>query len=195
MKPVLCLASASPRRRALLEQIGVPHTLASADIDESRHKSESPVAYVERMAQEKARAVWEKQSQLPVLAADTIVVLDGVVYGKPRNREHAMDMLTTLAGRTHKVLTAVALATRDGIQLKLSDSNVRFGPIPAEECSAYWDSGEPCDKAGGYAIQGLAAVFIESVTGSYSGVMGLPLFETAELLRSAGLPCWCKIER
>ena len=195
MKAVVCLASASPRRRALLEQIGVPHTLASADIDEARRKNESPVEYVQRMAQEKARTVWERQSSLPVLAADTTVVLDGTVYGKPRDRAHAIEMLSTLSGRTHQVLTAVALAISGGTQLRLSDSAVKFRSIPAEECASYWDTGEPRDKAGGYAIQGLGAVFIESVTGSYSGVMGLPLFETAELLRSAGLPCWCTIER
>lgn len=195
MKPVLCLASASPRRRALLEQIGVPHTLASADIDEARRKDESPVEYVRRMAQEKARMVWERQSSLPVLAADTTVVLDGVVHGKPRDRAHAIEMLATLSGCTHQVMTAVALATPGGVHLKLSESTVKFRSISAEERTAYWDTGEPRDKAGGYAIQGLGAVFIESVTGSYSGVMGLPLFETAELLRSAGLPCWCTIDR
>lgn len=193
MKPLLCLASASPRRRALLEQIGVPHTLASADIDEARRQDETPLEYVQRMAQEKAHAVWEKQSSLPVLAADTSVVLDGLVYGKPQDRTHAIQMLTSLSGRAHQVLTAVALATASGIRLRLSDSTVKFRSIAAEECAAYWDTGEPRDKAGGYAIQGLGAVFIESVTGSYSGVMGLPLFETAELLRSAGLPCWCTI--
>jgi septum formation protein len=179
----------------LLEQIGVPHTLASADIDEARREAESPVEYVQRMAQEKARMVWERQPSLPVLAADTTVVLDGAVYGKPRDRAHAIEMLTTLSGRAHQVLTAVALATPGGVQLKLSASTVRFRTIPADECAAYWDTGEPRDKAGGYAIQGLGAVFIESMTGSYSGVMGLPLFETAELLRSAGLSCWCTIER
>jgi septum formation protein len=195
VKPVLCLASASPRRRALLEQIGVPHTLASADIDEERRKDEAPVEYVQRMAQEKAASVWNTQCSLPVLAADTTVVLDGTVYGKPRDRAHAIEMLTTLSGRTHQVLTAVALATQSGIHLRLSESTVKFRLIPTEERAAYWHTGEPRDKAGGYAIQGLGAVFIESVMGSYSGVMGLPLFETAELLRSAGLPCWCTIER
>lgn len=195
MQPLLCLASASPRRRELLGQIGVPHVLASAEIDETRRKDETPVDYVQRMAQEKARTVWARQTALPVLSADTTVVLDGIVYGKPRDRAHAIEMLTTLSGRAHQVLTAVALATLSGVQLKLSDSTVRFRSISPEECAAYWDTGEPRDKAGGYAIQGLGAVFIESVMGSYSGVMGLPLFETAELLRSAGLPCWCTIER
>src|SRR5262245_9172254 len=109
------------------------------------------------MAQEKARAVWARQSSLPVLAADTTVVLDGAVYGKPRDRAHAIEMLTTLSGRAHQVLTAVSLATERGVQLKLSDSTVKFRSIAAEECAAYWDTGEPRDKAGGYAIQGLGA--------------------------------------
>jgi septum formation protein len=179
----------------LLEQIGVPHTLASADIDEQRRRGESPVAYVERLAQEKASLIWERQPSLPVLAADTTVVLEGTVYGKPRDREHALEMLASLSGREHQVLTAVALANDTGVRMKLSESRVRFRSLTPKECAAYWETGEPRDKAGGYAIQGLGAVFIESVTGSYSGVMGLPLFETAELLSSAGLPCWCTIAR
>jgi septum formation protein len=177
----------------LLAQIGVTHTLASADIDETPRTSEAPRDYVERMAREKARAVWDRQHELPVLAADTTVVLDGVVYGKPRDRGHSIEMLERLCGRTHEVLTAVALAHERGVQLKMSTSAVRFRAITREEASAYWDTGEPRDKAGGYAIQGLGAVFIESVAGSYSGVMGLPLYETAELLRSAAVPLWCKM--
>lgn len=193
MTPVLCLASASPRRRELLAQIGVPHTLESADIDEMPQPGESPREYVERMAREKAIAVAGRDASpksLPVLAADTIVVLDGVVYGKPRDRQHSLEMLTALSERTHEVMTAVALAHAQRVDLKVSVSQVRFRAITPQECAAYWDTGEPGDKAGSYAVQGLGAVFIESLTGSYSGVMGLPLFETAQLLRSAGLPCW-----
>jgi septum formation protein len=174
-----------------LRQIGVPHTLATADIDETPRSGESPRDYVQRMAQEKAQAVWKQQHALPVLAADTTVVLDGIVHGKPCDREEAVAMLARLSGRTHEVLTAVALAHEPGVLLKLSTSAVQFRAITAEEAAAYWHSGEPRDKAGGYAIQGLGAVFIQSIAGSYSGVMGLPLYETAELLRSVGLCFWC----
>lgn len=212
MNPVLCLASASPRRRELLAQIGVPHTLARADIDEAPLAEETPRDYVTRMAQEKARVVWARVSGgssagaagaisgrisrdvLPVLAADTIVVLDDTIYGKPRDRQHALEMLGRLSARTHEVLTAVALAHASGTELKLSVSSVKFRTLSPEEIEAYWETGEPRDKAGGYAVQGLGAVFIESIAGSYSGVMGLPLFETAELLRSAGLPRWCRMQ-
>jgi septum formation protein len=190
---VLCLASASPRRRELLAQIGVPHCLATADIDETPRPGESPRQYVQRMAREKALAVWKPQQALPVLAADTTVVLDGIVYGKPADRAEAIRTLGDLSGRTHEVLTAVALAHAGGLLQTVSVSAVRFRVIAEEEAARYWETGEPRDKAGGYAIQGLGAVFIESVAGSYSGVMGLPLYETAELLRSAGLPLWCRM--
>jgi len=193
VNPVLHLASASPRRRELLTQIGVPHTVLSADIDETAHAGEAPHDYVQRMARNKARAVWEKETRLPVLAADTTVVLDGVIYGKPRDRAHALEMLAHLSGRTHEVLTAVALAAARGIELRMNVSSVKFRVLTIEECAAYWETGEPRDKAGAYAIQGFAAVFIESLIGSYSGVMGLPLYETAELLRSAGIAHWCKM--
>lgn len=165
----------------------------SADIDESARDGEAPHGYVQRMAGAKARAVWHKDSRWPVLAADTTVVLDGLMYGKPRDREHALEMLMRLSGRTHEVLTAVGLATPQGLALRLNVSAVKLRVLTAQECAAYWNTGEPDDKAGAYAIQGFAAAFIESVSGSYSGVMGLPLYETAELLRSAGVPCWCKM--
>ncbi|TLY77380.1 MAG: septum formation protein Maf, partial [Gammaproteobacteria bacterium] len=127
---------------------------------------------------------------LPVLAADTSVVLDDLIYGKPRDRAEGIAMLGRLSGRTHEVFTAVALADERGVALRLSASAVRFRKISLAEGAAYWDTGEPRDKAGGYAIQGYGAVFVESLTGSYSGVMGLPLLETAELLRAAGVPYW-----
>jgi septum formation protein len=189
--PVLCLASVSPRRRELLTQIGVPHVVTGAHIDESVQAGERPHDYVQRMARTKALAVWEQDRSLPVLAADTTVVLDGVVFGKPQDRADALRMLGLLSGRTHEVHTAVALASAEGLSMRMSVSSVRFRVLTAEEISDYWETGEPKDKAGAYAVQGLAAVFIESLSGSYSGVMGLPLFETSALLRAAGVPSWC----
>jgi len=194
-KPVLCLASVSPRRRELLSQIGVPHTVVGAHIDEAVHPAESAADYVIRLAREKALSVRSGGQALPVLAADTTVVVDGVVFGKPRDRSHGIEMLGTLSGRDHQVLTAVALADTRGVQDRLSESTVRFRILSSGECAAYWETGEPRDKAGGYAIQGKGAVFIESLSGSYSGVMGLPLFETAELLRAAGIPYWRSADR
>jgi nucleoside triphosphate pyrophosphatase len=191
-QPVVCLASVSPRRRELLSQIGVPYTVVGAHIDETAHAGESPRDYVLRMARQKALTVRERGERLPVLAADTTVVLDDVIYGKPRDRADGIAMLGRLSARTHGVLTAVAVADARGVDLRLSVSTVRFRGLTPEECAAYWDTGEPCDKAGGYAVQGAAAVFIESLSGSYSGVMGLPLFETAELLRAAGVAYWGK---
>lgn len=190
MQPVICLASNSPRRRELLSQIGVPHIVTAADIDESVLSGEQPRAYVMRLAREKALAVRRAGQPLPVLAADTTVVVDGRVFGKPRDRANAIYMLSELAGRAHEVLTAVALVGAHGVGERLSSSTVCFRNISAEECAAYWETGEPRDKAGGYAIQGLGAVFVESLTGSYSAVMGLPLFETGELLRLAGVKYW-----
>jgi septum formation protein len=188
--PVICLASISPRRRELLAQIGVRFSIVGADIDETPHAGEAPRDYVLRLARQKALAVRERGERLPVLAADTTVVLDGVIYGKPRDRDDGIAMLGRLAGRTHEVLTAVALADSRGVELRLSVSSVRFGPLTPQECAAYWETGEPCDKAGGYGVQGAGGVFIESLSGSYSGVMGLPLFETAQLLRAAGVSYW-----
>lgn len=188
--PLLCLASASPRRRELLAQIGVPHITAAANIDESVLAGEAAVDYVLRMARAKTQAVRGHAGALPVLGADTIVVLDGVICGKPGSAADGLAMLARLSGRTHTVLTAVALAARDTpAASRLSTSEVTFRAVSHAECLAYWESGEPRDKAGGYAVQGRAAVFIERLNGSYSGVMGLPLFETAELLRAAGMPC------
>ena len=189
-QPVVCLASVSPRRRELLTQIGVPHKVVGAHIDETALPGEMPRDYVMRMARQKALAVRDRGESLPVLAADTTVVLDDVIYGKPRDREEGVAMLQRLSARTHEVLTAVAIADARGVALRLNVSSVRFRKLTLEECNAYWETGEPHDKAGGYAVQGAAAVFIESLSGSYSGVMGLPLFETAELLRAAGVAYW-----
>jgi septum formation protein len=187
---VLCLASASPRRRELLAQIRVAHEVAPADVDERRLPDEPPRDYVMRVAREKASRVRaQRPPTQPVLAADTAVVLGDAVFGKPRDRAHALEMLMALSGREHEVLTAVALATGAGLSSALSVSRVRLRTLTAAECDAYWRTGEPRDKAGAYAIQGVGAVFVESLQGSFSGVMGLPLYETARLLGAAGVPC------
>jgi septum formation protein len=199
--PVLCLASASPRRRELLAQIGVPHLVLPAAIDESVLPGEEPRDYVLRIACAKARQVAEHAHDadhadhadaggLPVLAADTSVVVGTQLLGKPRAFEDAMQMLEMLSDATHTVLSAVALAARGAVATRLCESQVRFRRIELEERRAYCATTEPFDKAGGYAIQGLAAVFVEWIRGSYSGVMGLPLYETAQLLRAAGIPYW-----
>ena len=186
--PQLLLASASPRRRELLLQIGVAHRVHATDIDESPLTDESPRALVQRLACEKALAALEHAQGLPVLGADTVVVLDGHVFGKPVDAADAQGMLLALAGREHQVLSAVALATAAGTAaLRLSQSIVTMREISAAEALWYWQTGEPAGKAGGYAIQGRAAQFISALRGSYSGVMGLPLFETAQLLREAGI--------
>jgi septum formation protein len=191
--PQLILASGSPRRRELLHQIGVPHIVQVADVDEQPLPGEAAEICATRLAVAKAQAVHAAlpaRSALAVLGADTLVVLDGVTLGKPRDRADALDMLARLSGRTHRVLSAVALVNAAGAAARLSDSEVRFRSLSSAECAAYWDSGEPRDKAGAYAIQGLGATFVAALNGSYSGVMGLPLFETAELLAAAGVRCW-----
>ncbi|HYQ72100.1 MAG TPA: Maf family protein [Gammaproteobacteria bacterium] len=188
--PHLYLASHSPRRAGLLRQIGVNFRVISALIDESAKAGETPEALVTRLALEKARAghaTLQAGHRRPVLGADTLVVAGDVVMGKPRDREDAIQMLRSLSGRTHRVLSAVALV--DAAEAcQLSVSRVTFRTLTDAECAAYWGMGEPADKAGGYAIQGLAAMFISRLEGSYSGVMGLPLYETAELLAAAGVP-------
>ena len=185
--PLLTLASESPRRRELLEQIGVAHLVSGADIDETVRAGEAPADYVVRMACAKARTVRARSLGLPVLAADTTVVVDGLILAKPRDRADGLAMLGRLSGRSHQVLTAVALAAASGISFRLSASEVRMRAVTPEECAAYWETGEPRDKAGGYAIQGRGALFIEHLNGSYSGVMGLPLYETGQLLAAAGI--------
>jgi septum formation protein len=188
------LASASPRRRELLRQIGVPFRLVAGEVDEVLLQDEVPETYVSRLAAAKALAGWQfggrEAADAPVLAADTAVVFDGRILGKPLDRNDAEHMLCRLSARTHEVLTAVALRSHAGLETRVSRSLVTFRSIDAAEARAYWETGEPCDKAGGYAIQGHAAVFVAHLVGSYSGVMGLPLFETAELLKLAGLPYW-----
>lgn len=187
------LASGSPRRRELLQQIGVPFRLVAATVDETARSAEAAPAYVLRLAAAKADAGWRTSGgggDAPVLAADTAVVVDGKILGKPADRQHAEAMLRQLSGRTHEVLTAVALRTAAGVQSRISRSEVTFRVIDIPEARAYWESGEPRDKAGGYAIQGRAAVFVADLRGSFSGVVGLPLFETAQLLAEAGVSHW-----
>ena len=188
--PVLRLASASPRRRQLLDLIGVPHVITPADIDETPRSAEPADEYVRRLAREKAAVVCQRHRDLPVLAADTTVVVDGEILGKPESEADAFAMLGKLSDREHIVHTGVAVWAADEFYTGLSSTRVRFAPLTRAEIHAYWQSGEPLGKAGAYAIQGLGAVFVRDLEGSYTGVMGLPLFETAELLRHAGIPVW-----
>ena len=189
----IVLASASARRSQLLHQIGVRHEIVAADIDESPQPGESPAAYVDRLARDKAQAVvsvLHGRPDRPVLAADTTVVEAGQIFGKPADEEACVAMLGALAGRSHEVLTAIALWNAGQLRVVLSTSIVTFRAIDAGECRRYWASGEPAGKAGAYAIQGLGAVFVSRLEGSFSGVMGLPLFETAALLDAAGVRRW-----
>lgn len=183
------LASASPRRRLLLEQIGVPFVCLTVDVDETILPNENASEYAKRLAIAKASAGWhspQRTEQMPVLGADTIVVCDGVILGKPRDEADAVATLLQLAGKRHEVITAVALVKGDRLTTAISVSTVLFREITENEAHAYWASGEPCDKAGSYGIQGIAAIFIKEISGSHSGIMGLPLFETAELLLGRG---------
>lgn len=193
--PDLYLASQSPRRRELLRQIGVHHAVISASIPEQPGAGETALDYVQRLACEKAAAGFAKllQQQLPVapvLGADTLGLLDGEILEKPRDQVHACEMLRQLSGRTHQVITAVALHSQAQRALRVSTTNVTFRELSDAEILAYWETGEPQDKAGSYAIQGLGAVFVKEIQGSYSCVVGLPLEATLELLREFGVPWW-----
>ena len=183
------LASASPRRKLLLEQLGLRFEVVSAEVDETRRLGEAPGDYVLRLARAKAEAGALRLAVLAarVLGADTAVVLGAEVLGKPRDRADALAMLAKLSGRSHQVLSAVALWHQGLLSTALCESRVTFRPIAPAEAEAYWESGEPRDKAGAYGIQGLGGAFVEHLEGSYSGVMGLPLFETTELLRRTGV--------
>jgi septum formation protein len=185
----ILLASASPRRQEILGQLDIRFTVSPANIDEAVITGESPRDYVVRMAREKARAGFEQNlGLLPTLGADTIVLLDGAILCKPASRAEARDMLQRLSGRTHNVYSAVALALdAHGFAEALNDTAVTFGEVPDEWIVEYCKGDEPMDKAGAYAVQGGAGQFIRHIDGSYSGVMGLPLYETAQLLRTAGL--------
>jgi septum formation protein len=189
----IVLASASARRSLLLTQIGVRHEAVAADVDETPQPGEPPDRYVSRLADEKALAVVRGHAgapDRPVLAADTTVVLDGRIFGKPADEAECLAMLAALGGKRHAVLTALTLWHAGALRRSLSTSHVTFRRIATEECRRYWASGEPRGKAGAYAIQGFGAVFVEQLEGSFSGVMGLPLFETADLLDAAGVARW-----
>lgn len=192
--PFTYLASGSPRRRALLEQIGAPIELLPVSVDETARPGEPAADLVCRLATAKARAgvAVRPDTSAPVLGADTAVTLAGELFGKPADEAEGVRMLTRLGGRTHEVWTAVALADGSRERVELSRSEVTFRPVTAAEARAYWRTGEPADKAGGYGIQGLGAVFVAGLSGSYSGVMGLPLFETARLLEAFDRPVLCR---
>jgi len=184
MNKSLILASASPRRLELLAQIGIRPSVQPADIDETPLSGESGTALVERLAQIKCESI---DSSMPVLAADTVVVRGNRVYGKPENRAHGIDMLLSLAGEEHQVLTSVCVKSGEQQLLSTVQTTVRFVHFDETIAQRYWATGECAGKAGSYAIQGMGAVFVERLSGSYSNVMGLPLFETAQLLTKIGL--------
>lgn len=199
----LVLASASPRRKELLGQIGLAFSVCPIDVDETPHPGEDPARYVERLARAKAEAglalCREDHSgglsaDVLVLGSDTTVVCEGVILGKPAGREEGLGMLRQLSGRSHKVMTAVALAGQYGCYARLAITEVHFRQLGEDEINAYWNTGEPADKAGGYGIQGRGAIFVSALYGSYSAVVGLPLQETAELLNEAGQPVWAAWE-
>lgn len=180
----MCLASASPRRRDLLQQMGLAVHVQAVDIDETRHYTESPQEYCVRLAVEKNQTAVERfKPSLPVIAADTIVVLGDQTLGKPRDRAEVIKTLEQLSGQSHQVITAVAVAHQGQLLFDYQISKVCFAPIDGNWIQAYADTAEPYDKAGAYGIQGAAACWIATISGSYSGIMGLPLFETARLLR------------
>ncbi len=186
----IILASASPRRRELLAQIGIEVKVQSVDIDESQKDGESVMDFVERLAMEKARRGFEiidNEEKLPVLGSDTIVEINGFVLGKPENAQHAKLMLQQLSGQKHTVHTSVAIVTEDDAILNTSSSQVTFKSIDDNEIDCYIATGEADDKAGAYAIQGIAAQFVKELKGSFSGVMGLPLYETVQLLKQCGV--------
>jgi len=189
--PHLILASASPRRRELLQQIGVPFLVQPVDICEDTQPGESAAAYVTRLAEEKAQAgLAVAGSAAVVLGADTTVVIDDQILVKPADEEEAVRMLMRLSGRRHQVLTAVALASTERTEVRCVTTGVEFIELDEARCRQYWHTGEPCDKAGAYGIQGLGAVFVKAIHGSYSAVVGLPLMETAAMLQAFNIPIW-----
>jgi len=183
------LASESPRRHQLLEQLGIDFQPVRVNIDESPVGAESPYHYVERLSLAKARAGWQMvaHENAPVLGADTCVVIDNNILGKPRDKQHGLWMLEQLSGTTHQIYSGVAITKGTLQQVCVNTSQVSFRTLTTKERLDYWQTGEPCDKAGGYAIQGKAAAFITQLEGSYSAVMGLPLYETAQLLSEFGV--------
>ena len=186
--PVLHLASASPRRRELLTALGLSFTYGGVDIDESALAGESVSDMVLRLATSKARTAFDSGDYaVPVLGADTTVVLDDRVFGKPGSKDEALNMLASLSGHTHQVLTGVAVVTNGGLETAVSRTDVQFRAIHPDEAEAYWQSGEAAGKAGAYAVQGLGGIFVSAISGSYTGVVGLPVYETANLLHRAGI--------
>ena len=183
----LVLASASPRRAALLRQIGIPFTAVATAVDETPRRAEGAEPYVRRAALAKARAV---AADLPVLGADTTIVLEDELFGKPPDRAAFMAMMGALSGREHRALTAVALRWRGREEVRVATATVEFRPIERDELTAYWATGEPRDKAGGYGIQGIGAIFVRAIRGSYGAVVGLPLADTEQLLCSFGIGTW-----
>lgn len=195
MTPSLVLASTSPRRKELLQQIGVKFTQLSIDINEDVAEAESAEHYVLRLAKEKSAAGFELLSTAEkatriVLAADTTVVCEGNILAKPETLEHSKEILRQLSGREHLVMSAIGIHSQDRALQEVVTTKVKFRKISDAEIEAYWQSGEPQDKAGSYGIQGLGAVFVESITGSYSNVVGLPLCETAQLLNQFNIAFW-----
>jgi septum formation protein len=182
-KTKIILASASPRRGELLDQINIQYQTYPVDIDESPHKNESAQQLVQRLAIEKAEAACQQlQTDLPVLGADTLGLIDNEILLKPRDFEHARSMLRNMSNNVHQIMTAVAVCYQGELKTALNINQVYFRSISDKEIQAYWETGEPQDKAGAYAIQGRAAVFVKRIEGSYSGVMGLPLYEVDQLL-------------
>jgi len=186
MTAALHLASTSPRRQEILRSLGLAFTVIGVEIDETRLEGESPRQMVLRLAAEKAAAAVSEDVEL-VIGADTIVLLGDRILGKPRDRDDSVEMLMSLSGRNHTVLTGVALRSSAGTSTVLSETDVRFREIDRDEALAYWQSGEPCDKAGSYAIQGRGGAFVAAIRGSYSGVVGLPVYELVDLLRNVGI--------
>ncbi len=192
LTPRIYLASRSPRRAELLQQIGIDYLVLPSDVDESLLADELPEDYVLRLASTKARVCLTGLAaadllMLPILAADTTVCVDGMILGKPESDEEARTMLASMSGRWHEVHTGLALASTHGVETALSTTRVELAVLSAADIAAYIATGEPHDKAGAYGIQGLAGTFIRRIEGSYSGVMGLPIFETATLLKKAGI--------
>ena len=194
------LASRSPRRRQLLKQVGISFEMRPVNIDEMMEKGETPADYVCRMARAKAEQGWlslmqRKLPLRPLLAADTVVVLRGKIIGKPDSLAHGRKMLSSLSGQTHKVLTAVAVISKDKIQESLSTTTIRFRDISQSEITSYLNGTESHDRAGSYAMQGRAAIFIIKISGSYSGALGLPIFETAQLLEKFNIKILHKVDK
>lgn len=189
----LILASQSPRRKTLLAQLGYDFITQAADIDESTRCNESAIDYVERLAKEKAKVIFtnlsrDQQENTVVIGSDTSVVVEGDILGKPVDEAECITTLMRLSNREHQVFTAIAVVTHDKVASKVVETQVQFSPLTLKEIKQYWLTGEPCDKAGSYAIQGIGGQFVTTIKGSYSAVVGLPLFETTQLLGQVGLP-------